>query len=65
MKEIKKIGEKEHFKCVQCTQQKYGTKYIWRTAITKNVYEICNTCCMREFRKIKDKIDDEYEDNKL
>ena len=65
MKEVVKIGEKEHFKCHQCTQTKYGIKYIWRTPITKNIYELCNTCCAREFRKIKGKIDEEYEDSKL
>ena len=65
MKEIIKIGNKENFKCHQCTQYKYGAKYIWRTPITKNVYELCNSCCSREFKKIKKNIDEEYENNKL
>tara|TARA_Y100000114_G_scaffold60824_1_gene55839 strand:+ start:2306 stop:2497 length:192 start_codon:yes stop_codon:yes gene_type:complete len=60
MSEIRKVSDKESFKCHQCTETKYGAKYIWNTPITKNTYELCNSCCTREFKKIKKQIDEKY-----
>ena len=65
MKEIEKIGNKEHFTCDCCRTTRYSSKYKWITPITKNTWYLCNFCCGREFKKIKKDIDQRYEDNKL
>jgi len=59
MVEIEKIG-RESFQCNQCVATKFTNKYRWNTPITKKTYYICNDCCKREFRKIKQTIDEEY-----